>query len=233
MQQTSKRIVDIIYGLFSVRNFLWLAVASVLTYLLVFTGFDAQYFDYLQNTVVYRFFSLAGLVGFVGPVAIFAALWISGKIKNNKRMLVSSVLFFQASFLGWLTSSMLKFFTGRIPPPYGGDLSQFTLSNITELSYGFRFGFGQGGIFWGWPSSHTAVAFAGAVALAVYYREKSWVRYVLLSYASYIAIGASTSFHWLSDVVAGVIVGSIIGVAVANSFIKPVTSGRNIDAKRI
>ena len=120
--------------------------------------------------------------------------------------------------MGWLSSSALKFFTGRIPPPHGIDLYQFTLTKVLELSDGFRFGLYRGGIFWGWPSSHTAVAFAGAVSLALYYRDKKWLGIVMLTYACYIAIGASMSFHWLSDVVVGVVLGTVIGIAMAHRF---------------
>jgi membrane-associated phospholipid phosphatase len=96
---------------------------------------------------------------------------------------------------------------------------------VLELSHGFQFGIYRGGIFWGWPSSHTATAFAMSVALALFYKEKKWVGYVAVAYATYIGLGASMSFHWLGDVVMGVILGTICGVLVAKKFQKMKSRG--------
>lgn len=210
-------------------NIAWFALACAITALLTVSNVDAQYFVAVQGTWIYSVFRYAGMLGFVAPLLIIMGLLTLGTYLHNKRITRSAWLFVQATFFGWFGSTLLKVFTGRMPPPYGGTIDT-AADYIIQLSHGFRFGFYEGGIFWGWPSSHTATAFAGAVALAVYYREKPWVRYLAICYASYIAIGASMSFHWLGDVVAGVIVGSIIGVAVANSFVKPTTSGNSVDA---
>jgi membrane-associated phospholipid phosphatase len=201
-------------------NILLLLLSFALTYICVASGFDAYYFVYFQNTTIYTLFSLAGFVGFIMPMVLWLLLLGTGMVEKRRDIVISAWMWVQASFLGWFFSSLLKVFTGRIPPPHGADLLQITLDTVMDLSHGFRFGVLEGGIFWGWPSSHTATAFAGAMALAVYYRDYVWVRYIAIIYASYIAIGASMSFHWLGDAVAGVFVGSIIGLAVGRSFRK-------------
>ena len=45
---------------------------------------------------------------------------------------------------------------------------------------------------------------------------KSWpARAVFIIYVALISAGAAVGFHWLSDVVAGIIIGALIGVSVS------------------
>ena len=39
-----------------------------------------------------------------------------------------------------------------------------------------------------------------------------------LTYAFYVGIGVSMTIHWFSDFVAGALIGTAIGIVVANSF---------------
>ena len=75
----------------------------------------------------------------------------------------------------------------------------------------------RGGVFWGWPSSHTCVAFATMVCLARMHPKSKPLVCVTLLYALYVGMGVA-SIHWLSEFVAGAIIGSVIGVVVGNSF---------------
>ena len=74
-------------------------------------------------------------------------------------------------------------------------------------------------MFWGWPSSHTTVAFAMALALWELYPENRLIRYGAILYAFYVGIGVSITIHWFSEFVAGAIIGSVIGVVVGKSFL--------------
>ena len=196
------------------NNLVLFILACVTTALIVINGLDAYYFNYFQNTNTYSFFKFAGIIGFITPLLLGILLLGIGYILKNKRTRTAAWLIAEATFFGWLFSSLLKVFTGRIGPPYG------IVPNIIELSHTFRFGIYEGGIFWGWPSSHTTTAVAGAIAIIIYYRDKKWVAPLALFYASYIAIGASMSFHWLSDVTTGFVLGLIIGIAVGENFKK-------------
>ena len=75
-------------------------------------------------------------------------------------------------------------------------------------------------MFWGWPSSHTTIAFAVAVTLFVLYRKNPLVKYPALLVALYIGVGVSTNIHWFSEFVAGAIIGSVIGSVVGNAYAK-------------
>jgi membrane-associated phospholipid phosphatase len=117
--------------------------------------------------------------------------------------------------LGLAISSFYKVFTGRIPPPHF-----LGHGPLVDISHGFRLGFLRGGIYEGWPSSHSTIAFAMAVVLWKLYPENQIARYAALLYAFYVSIGVSIRIpiHWFSDFVAGAIIDSLIGAVVGKSF---------------
>lgn len=209
-----KTITDLYRG----RNLIWQIIGIIAVLILVISGMDWWYFTHLRNTVFYRFFIYAGLVGFFVPGLLVLFLWIVGKLRNSARMITAGFVTLYAGILGWCVSSLYKFFTGRIHPYHTHDALIPNLGNLPDTSGIWNFGFGQGGIFWGWPSSHTTVAFSMMVALALYYRDKRWIGVFAILYAFYIAIGASIGFHWLSDAVFAIILGSIIGISVVKNY---------------
>ena len=119
----------------------------------------------------------------------------------------------QAVILAWAISTFYKIFTGRPAP----ELSIFGNSTSTDISHVFKFGILKGGIFWGWPSSHTTVAFAAASAITWLYQQNKKVLPAAWIAALYIGFGAGISFHWFSDFLSGAIIGTIIGSTVGKS----------------
>ena len=117
----------------------------------------------------------------------------------------------QAAAIGLAMSSFYKVFTGRVQP-------DFRSLELIDNSREFLFGFFRHGAFWGWPSSHTTVAFAVAVTLFILYRNNPLIKYSALLAAFYVGIGISTNIHWFSEFVAGAIIGSVIGTVVGKSF---------------
>jgi membrane-associated phospholipid phosphatase len=196
---------------FSGSYFLWQISAWILTYLIVVSGFDWTYYQFFRHTFIYRLSFSAALIGFLVPVLLPVILLIVGQIKNNPKILNTAYASAQAAFFGWLVSSFYKSITGRDAPPYGS-------APITDISRIFHFGFWRSGIFWGWPSSHTTVAFALGVALYQLYPNNKILRFLALFYAVYIGLGVSISIHWFSDFAAGAIIGTIIGIVVGRSF---------------
>ncbi len=112
--------------------------------------------------------------------------------------------------MGLLISSFYKAFTGRPSPLHSS-------GSLIAASREFRFGILRGGVFWGWPSSHTTIAFAMSMALWKLYPGKV-VRFIALCYALYISVGVSLTIHWFSDFVAGAIIGSVIGKTAGDTF---------------
>ncbi len=191
------------------RNLLWHFLAIGATLLIVSSGFDWIYFEATRPFAGYLFPAVK--LGWRVPVIFPIALYIFGYIRKDLRAICGAYSTAQAGFIGLLVSSFYKAFTGR------PGLRHSALT-MTDTSREFHFGFLKGGIFFGWPSSHTAVAFAMSAALWTLYPGNKAVRCVALLYAFYIGVGVSMTIHWFSDFVAGAIIGTTIGATVGNVF---------------
>jgi membrane-associated phospholipid phosphatase len=205
-------------------NVLWQFLAAVLTYFIVISGFDWKYFIFTQTPLLRTFLFPAVRFGMILPVLVPLILLAIGILRKAIKIKNTAFALGQAAILGLVISSFYKAFTGRIPPPHF--MSHGTL---IDNSHGFRFGFLRGGMFWGWPSSHTTIAFAMAVALWKLYPEKRLVRYSAVIYALYVGIGVSATIHWFSEFVAGAIIGSVIGAVIGHSFCHRIS---NIDPRQ-
>jgi membrane-associated phospholipid phosphatase len=206
-------ILKNIKSIFWSRNLRWHLLAIALTYLLVASGFDWFYFQATRSVTLQTFFWPAVLTGAFTPLFGILIFFIFNAIRKNQKLTATALALGQAALFGLLTSDFYKFFTGRPGPP---DI--FGNRVITDTSHIFHFGFLQGGIFFGWPSSHTTIAFAMSIALIILYPKNKWIRYAALLYAFYIGLGVSVTIHWFSDFAAGIIFGSVIGAVVGKSF---------------
>lgn len=196
---------------FSGKYFAAQLLAVALTVLIVMSGFDFMWYLAFDDTIVKRVLFSAVVVGGIVPVVFPLWIFFYGHIFKQKKEIILGNMLAQAVALGWIISSFYKAITARVPPSH-------TLNSIIDLSREFDFGFLNGGIFWGWPSSHTTIAFAMALAVWSAYPKHIFIKYGALIYAIYIGLGVSLSIHWLSDAVAGAIFGSVIGLAIGKSF---------------
>ena len=196
-------------GCFQGRFIFWHLIAIALTGVCVLSGFDWSYFCAMRKLVALHWWQPALPAGMFLPVLVPLILIVCGHISNETRMFRLGWALGQAALLGWMISSGYKFFTGRKHPEHTvGD----------DISHAFQFDFGRGGVFWGWPSSHTTVAFAMAVMVVVLFPKRPLLKWLALAYAFYIGICVSMTIHWFSDFAAGAIIGSIVGVVVGRSF---------------
>ena len=192
-------------------NVFYHIAAVVLTYALVVSGFDWYFFEVTRSPYFYPLTMAAGVGGFFVPVLVPIGMYVAGEIRKNAPLIASATVSAQAVVIAWIVSSFYKALTGRIEPEF------LTQTSFVDGSRDFNFGFLEHGIFWGWPSSHTAVACALAAALIVCYRHNKVVKALAFLLAVIVAAGAAVGFHWFSDVVAGVIIGTLVGVIVARS----------------
>lgn len=184
-------------------------LAILLTVILVTTRFDWFYFCSTRSSLLWAWMIPSAPIGALVPLAVPLILIVSGYIASRARISRTGWAIGQAALIGSLLSSTYKAFTGRIHPGHiiGAD-----------LSHDFRFGFLRGGVFWGWPSSHTTIAFAMAVTVFTLFPKQRGVGVAALVYAFYIGLGVSMTIHWFSDFVAGAIIGAVIGAVVGRSF---------------
>lgn len=191
------------------RGYLWIwhIIAAIITAVIVFTGFDWWFFRQTRSDFFLTLVMVGGIGGMLVPVVVPIFLYLRGKKRKDKHLIRTAAAVAQASGIAWIIVAVYKVFTGRIQPDF-----LFT-QDITSMSSGFQFGFFEHGIFWGWPSHHTVVAVAGATVLYLALRH-SVVRAGAVAWAVIVATGAAVGFHWFSDMVAGVIIGIVVGVAV-------------------
>ncbi|MFA6301234.1 MAG: phosphatase PAP2 family protein [Candidatus Paceibacterota bacterium] len=198
-------------GVFRGKNLLWHLLAIILTYFLVVSGFDWKYFVFFNGTTLQTILFSAAVLGGLLPILLPVLFYVVGRLKSNMMFQKTAYAIFQAAVLGSIISSIYKAFTGRLQPALHS-------SSLVDISHSFQFGFLNHGIFWGWPSSHTTIAFAVAVTLFVLYSKNIYMRIFAIVFALYIGIGVSMSIHWFSDFVAGAIIGSVIGYVVGKAF---------------
>jgi membrane-associated phospholipid phosphatase len=196
-------------GCFTGRRIVWHVVAILLTFIIVMSGFDWRWFLATRNPALRPWMWPAVRLGGLLPLALPLFLLVAGFIIQSSRTILTGWAVGQAALLGSLISSTYKAFTGRVHPPH---------SVGEDISHVFHFGWMRGGVFWGWPSSHTTIAFAMAVTVFTLYPKQRWLGWVAILYACYVGLGVSMTIHWFSDFVAGAIVGSVIGAVVGRSF---------------
>jgi len=191
--------------------------ALAATALLVTTGFDYHVEQYFNEHEEYG--QLTRPILYTGELLPFAAgggLFAFAKIRNNDEALGASFAVLQASLIEFMYNSTLKAITGRPNPDWRSN------EDIEDLSKTFRFGFLRGGIFWGWPSGHTATTMAVVSALTNYYPDKTWLKIAGYSWVAYTMLGVSSvnrgGMHWFSDAVAGALMSYAIGSTVGKYY---------------
>ncbi len=201
------------------RNLLWHLIAIILTILIVRSGLDWAYFCNFQGDIFSKLARPAILLGSLLPILGTVAILFIGTVSQRPRTVTTGWALGQAGLLGYLVSIAYKACTGRTPPAFRGySVAALDSHSIIDNSHGFHFSFFNGGVFWGWPSSHTTVAFALSVCLTRLYPKNKLLSVLALGYAFYVGFAVSVSIHWLSEFVAGAIIGSVVGVVVGNSF---------------
>jgi membrane-associated phospholipid phosphatase len=195
------------YGLYHLA-----AIAA--TYGLVKSGTDWRYY---QTMVQHKAIPYAGfpsvILGGIVPVAVPLYLYVKGKSQQDQQLMCTSYALGQAAIISLVITSGYKAITGRHPPQTFEDDE-----TVADYSDDFNFGFMRRGIFNGWPSGHTTTAFAMATTLIKLYPHNHTLKWWAWGYAILIGWGVSTNIHWLSDVVAGALIGYSIGNVVGSTY---------------
>ncbi len=190
-----------------------------LTYFLVKNDYDASMLKATskmdENTSVAIGFP-GIMLGYIAPMAVPATMYFAGR-KNNRELQIASYAVMQSLGVAVVANGLLKAVTGRRPPDPDHE-------NKEKLSRQFRFGFLRGGLHYGWPSGHLMANMAMASALTAYYPEKTWLKFLSYGYVSYVTasvlIDERGDVHWLSEVIAGGLMGYVIGTTVGRNFYK-------------
>ena len=204
---------------FKGRN-LYLHLAGIAsTALIVTTGVDYQVEHYFnQHPEAGQWTRPILFTGELLPFVAGGSLFAYAKIKNDDETLGASFAVLQASLIEFIYNSALKAVTGRPNPDWRHN------SDMDSLSKTFRFGFLRGGIFWGWPSGHTAATMAVVSALTNYYPDNTWLKIAGYGLVAYTIVGVPSvnrgGMHWFSDAVAGALLSYAVGSTVGKYYRK-------------
>ncbi len=156
------------------------------------------------------------LSGELLPFVAGGSLFAYANIRNDNQALGASFAVLQASMMEFLYNSALKAITGRPNPDWRHN------ADMDSLSKTFRFGFLRGGIFWGWPSGHTAGTMAVVSALTNYYPNSTWLKVAGYGLVAYTIFGVSATnrggMHWFSDAVAAALMSYAIGSTIGKYY---------------
>ena len=203
---------------FEGRRILFHLLAIGLTCVLVTSGFDWRFFTATRAPVLRSLAFPAVHLGGLLPIVLPLALIALGSLLSDSSSRVLGWAIGQAEVIGALIAAAYKALTGRAHPTHAVG---------PDLTHTFRFGILRGGVFWGWPSSHTTIAFAMAVTVFTMFPKHKWVGYVVILYALYVGVGVSMTIHWFSDFIAGAIFGSLVGTVVGKSFLEKASTDAN------
>ncbi len=204
-------------GAFS-GDLIWLhVVGAAATYAISKSDTDYRVHNFFHNhDRLSTLMTPAAVLGGLAPLALPIGIYVSGKKSKNRRTLGAAGTVWQASAIALSYVTILKTLTGR-PYPYPD-----TPDGPQTLSKKWQFGFGRGGIFWGWPSGHAITTTAWASALMECYPEKRCVQVGGYSMMGYMMVGVSAigggRMHWFSDTIAGTLMGYAIGTTVGRYF---------------
>ncbi len=135
---------------------------------------------------------------------------------HDKEVLGASFAVIQASLLELMYNTALKAITGRPGPDWRHN------ADMESLSKTFRFGLLRGGVFWGWPSGHTAATTAVVSSLIGYYPNSTWLKVAGFGLVAYTIFAVSTvnrgGMHWFSDAIAAALMSYAIGSTVGKYY---------------
>lgn len=133
--------------------------------------------------------SLAHGGDLVTLAAVVVALLAAGLVARRSRLTRAAVVLASALTATGLVVLSLKWLASRA---------------ADGVFYGF--GAGEGGNMF--PSGHTAMAFAACAVVGAVWRKARWPACVI---AVGVAVSRATLIHFLSDVVAGAVIGMLVG----------------------
>jgi len=161
--------------------------------------------------------------GGLAPVVVPLSLYGAGLGAENEELATAGAAAIQAVVVQFAVVTTLKWLTDRAGPYPDGDPSKqrWHSSLLRDSKHADDWNFNpfdlDGGLRW--PSGHTASNVALVSALYAFYPQKLWI--ALIGYPTALLIGAGMiegDYHWLSDVVAGALIGHVIGWAIGREF---------------
>jgi membrane-associated phospholipid phosphatase len=150
------------------------------------------------------------------PIAAPAVLYLGGLAFGDSEIATAGSAAVQAGVIQVVWIHTLKWLTDRPGPFPNGDpeATRWSEGVFHDSLHADEFNFNpfdiEGGLRW--PSGHTASNVALVSALYAFYPDQLWLALVGYPLAAAIGVGMiEGDYHWLSDIVAGALIGHIVG----------------------
>jgi membrane-associated phospholipid phosphatase len=199
-------------------GFNWIA-GGVATVAFIETGLDWKWRNIAYN---HNWLSSAGIpftyIGWVVPFVTPVILNIAGRITHDSKLQIAGLALAQTALLTAVLPSPIKMILGRSKPGIVTKSNNHHVRSDRTDDFSGEFDWFNMNFVDGWPSGHTAQAFAAAAVLAELYRESLVLKIAAFSYAALMGAAVSVTTHWASEAVAGALIGYAIGKTVGKSF---------------
>jgi membrane-associated phospholipid phosphatase len=196
----------------------WIA-SGIGTWAFIETGIDWKWRNIAYNN---DWLSSAGIpftyVGWVVPFATPVILNLAGRIKKDNDLQIAGLALAQAALLTAVLPTPIKASLGRSKPGIITKSNNYHVKNPRQDDFSGEFDWFNLNFIDGWPSGHTAQAFAAAAVLTELYEDSLALKIVAYSYAVCMGLAVSVTTHWASESVAGALIGLAIGKTVGLSF---------------
>lgn len=223
--QPWEHVGDTLAGIYSWPNIMYHVGAVALTPLLAHTA-DLPVQEYFQihnplggvptGEVAYN-------TGIIAPIGIPGGLYFGGMLAGKAEIATAGAAAIQAGVVQLVVVSSLKWITDRAGPfPDGNPQKRrFTPKYFRNSADPTDFDFNPFKLNEGlrWPSGHTASMFALVSSLVAFYPDEVWI--AALGYPIAVGVGLGMiegDYHWFSDIVAGALIGHVIGWVTGKQF---------------
>jgi membrane-associated phospholipid phosphatase len=196
----------------------WIAGGAI-TFAFIETGLDWKWRNIAYNN---NWLSGAGIpftyIGWIVPFAAPVILNIAGRIQHDSKLQITGLALAQAALLAAVLPSPIKVSLGRSKPGIVTKDNNYHVRTDRADDFSGEFDWFNLNFVDGWPSGHTAQAFAAAAVLAELYRDSPAMKIAAFSYAALMGLAVSVTTHWASEAVAGALIGYAVGKTVGRSF---------------
>ncbi|MDP3914870.1 MAG: phosphatase PAP2 family protein [Bacteroidota bacterium] len=180
----------------------WVKLGILITGTASLTLADQSVADFFQShqnkTETYISANFLEHFGAEHSILLMSGIFTYGILAKNKRSVSTALLALESFALASLVTRIPKTLAGRQRPDnWQGDGPYTFKGPFNGTSF---------------PSGHTTASFAVASVIATQYRDIKWIPVAAYSVASLAGISRIyDNKHWLSDVVAGAVIGTVVG----------------------
>jgi membrane-associated phospholipid phosphatase len=193
--------------------------AGLGTWAFIETGIDWKWRNIAYNNTWLSNCGSPGLyIGFIVPALASIVTYITGRSTNSERLQITGLALAQSLMLTLAIQTPLKMITGRALPGIVNEVDHTKNQRTDDFSK--EFNWFNNNFIAGWPSGHTANAFAAAATISEIYKDNLWLKIGVYSYAALIGFGVTLNVHWMSEAFSGALIGYAVGKTVGKSFNK-------------